>query len=137
ARMRSCPVDIHFARRPGCVRTALLAGLAFHALAARALSAEPPTGPPRFAQREAPPLPMPEGGRRVNVSTADQLAAAVAGAIDGDVIVLADGTYRVGRPMRLDRVKNVMIRGASHDPTKVVLRGRGFDVVSNSDDILR
>ena len=34
-------------------------------------------------------------------------------------------------------VKNVTICGASNDPAKVVLRGRGFDVVSRGDDILR
>src|SRR5690606_33350374 len=51
--------------------------------------------------------------------------------------LLADGTYRVGRPLGLDGVKGVTIRGASADPARVVLRGRGFDVVSRGDDILR
>src|SRR5690606_351264 len=52
-------------------------------------------------------------------------------------ILLADGTYRVGRPLGLDQVKNVTIRSASNDPARVVLRGRGFGVVSRGDDILR
>src|SRR4051812_34745348 len=126
-----------FAQPPSYLRSALLAWLAFHAPAGRVSAAEPQSDLPRVAPREAPLLPMPQGGRRVHVRTADELAAAVGGASDGDVILLADGVYRVGRPLGLDHVKDVSIRGASDDPDKVVLRGRGFDVVNRGDDILR
>jgi hypothetical protein len=57
---------------------------------------------------------MPESGRRVNVSTAGELAAAVDSAQDGDVLLLADGTYRVGRFLNLDKLKTLTIRGASN-----------------------
>jgi hypothetical protein len=99
--------------------------------------AQPPSDLPQVAPREVPLLPLPESGRQVRVSTAEELAAAVEKARDGDVILLADGTYRVGRFLKLDRVKNVTIRGAASDPSNVVLRGRGFDVVGRGDDILR
>jgi hypothetical protein len=103
----------------------------------RALSSEAASDLPRVARRDVPPLESPEGGRQVRVSTAGELSRAVEQARDGDVIILADGTYRVGRSLGLDRVKDVTIRGASGDPAGVVLRGRGFDNVSRGDDILR
>lgn len=92
---------------------------------------------PQVPSRDVPPFELPLEGRRVSVSTADELAAAVANARDGDVILLADGVYRVGRPLVFDQVKNVTLCSASRDPSKVILRGRGFDVVSRGDDILR
>jgi hypothetical protein len=92
---------------------------------------------PQVAPRDVPLLPLPDRGRQVVVSTADELAAAVNHAQEGDVILLADGTYRVGRFLSLDKLKNVSIRGASNDPRKVILQGQGFDVVSRGDDILR
>jgi hypothetical protein len=92
---------------------------------------------PLVPPRRVPLLPLPEGGRTVRVSDAQELAAAVANARDGDLILLSDGTYRAGRFLELDNVKNVSIRGASSDPAKVVLQGRGFEVVNRGDDILR
>jgi len=105
--------------------------------AALACGDEPVVELPRVAPRPIPLLPLPEGGRRVSVKTADELAAAVEQARDGDAILVADGTYRVGRPLKFDRVKNVTLRGASNDPAKVILRGRSFSNVSRGDDILR
>src|SRR5262245_63099775 len=92
---------------------------------------------PPVATRDVPLLPLPESGRRVHVRTAQELAAAVHDAQDGDVILLAAGEYRVGTFLGIDKRKNVSIRGQSNDPAKVILRGRGFDVVSRGDDILR
>ena len=94
-------------------------------------------GLPQVAPRDVPQLPLPQGGRRVPVKDADELAHAVAAARDGDVLLLADGTYRPGRVLLLDKLKNVMLRGASGDPAKVILRGRGFDAGDKFDDILR
>jgi hypothetical protein len=71
------------------------------------------------------------------VSTAQELAVAIATARDGDVILLADGTYRVEHFLALDNVKNVTVRSASSDPAKVILRGRGFERGGRGDDILR
>jgi hypothetical protein len=92
---------------------------------------------PKVPPRNVPSLPLPADGRRVQVATAEELVAAIENAKDGDVILLADGTYLVGKFLALDKVKNVALRGASSDPTKVILRGRGFDNVSRGDDILR
>ncbi len=88
-------------------------------------------------QSEVPPLPLPEEGRKVHVETAEELKKAISEIQDGDTILLADGVYKVGRFLRLDKVKNVQIRSVSGDPTKVTLRGRDFDTVDSSDDILR
>ena len=66
---------------------------------------------PRVPRREIPPLALPEGRRRVVVSTAEELTSAVEHARDGDAILLADGAYRVGRAMKFDRVRNVTLRG--------------------------
>jgi hypothetical protein len=115
----------------------LIACLLAAALAGQTAAALDNADLPRVAPREVPLLPMPQQGRRVEVRTADELARAVATAREGDVILLADGTYRVSRPLYLDKVKNVSIRSAASDPAKVVLRGRGFDEVSRGDDILR
>lgn len=115
----------------------LLASLLFFALASPAQPAEPSADLPSIAPRDVPLVPLPTEGRRVPVSTAEELAFAVANAKNGDVILLADGVYCVGRFLSLDNVKNVTVSSASSDPAKVVLRGRGFDVVSRGDDILR
>ncbi len=115
----------------------LLSSLLWISLVEKAQPAEPSADLPAVAPRHAPPIPLLAEMRRVRVSNAEELAAAVADARDGDVILLADGIYRVGRFLKLDNVKNVILRGASSDPAKVVLRGRGFDVVSRGDDILR
>lgn len=124
-------------RRPSYVGGGLPAWLLLCSLAGGAPPAETYVDLPQVAPRDVPLLPLPEGGRRIHVSTAEELAAAVDNARDGDVILLADGAYRVGRFLNLDNVKNVTIRGASSDPAKVILRGRGFDLVSRGDDILR
>src|SRR5262245_53752456 len=94
-------------------------------------------GLPKVAPRAIPLLPLPGAGRRVEVRTAAALIAAVEGAQDGDVILVATGDYRVGRPVKFDRVKNVTLRGLENDPAKVTLRGQGFANVVRGDDILR
>ena len=83
--------------------------------------------------RAVPPLPGPVG-RVVNVSTADQLRAAVSGAKDGDTIAIADGTYMIVPFLWLKDKKNVTIRGASGDPAKVILRGKGWDQGGDHDN---
>ncbi len=67
-------------------------------------------------------------GRIVNVSTGAELDSAVWNALDGDTIVVADGTYSdSGTPfLRLEGKNNVTIRGGSGDPTAVILQGQGW-----------
>ena len=86
--------------------------------------------------KKAPPLPPPQGNVVV-VNDAARLIAAVEGAADSSTILIADGAYNLGRLMFMRGKKNVSIRGASGDPTKVVLSGKGWDSEDKQDDILR
>jgi hypothetical protein len=52
-----------------------------------------PTPTPNPTPTPPPSTPLPGGGRQVNVSTSEQLTAAIADAKAGDVIKLADGKY--------------------------------------------
>lgn len=90
-----------------------------------------------WSKREVPEMVAPDGARRVEVSTVEELRAAVTNAQDGDAILVADGTYEVDGPLGFYGKKNVLLRGASGDPSKVVLRGRSWDTVDHQDDILR
>jgi hypothetical protein len=73
-----------------------------------------------------PALP-PASGDIVNVSTAAQLDAAITNATDGQTILIADGTYEMISYVPLNiNAPNVTIRGASDDPTKVIIKGNGF-----------
>jgi hypothetical protein len=55
----------------------------------------------------------------------------------GETVTLAEGTYALDRFLSLRGEKGLTIRGASDDPGRVVLRGRGFDRRDEEDDILR
>jgi len=76
-------------------------------------------------------------GRIVNVSTVSELESAISNALDGDTIMIADGTYQLNGLLFLGGKDNITIRGASGDPTAVVLRGQGFASMDSGDDILR
>lgn len=86
---------------------------------------------------EVPTVSIPDGSRTVDVATVEALRSAVSDAQDGDVILVADGTYELGGFLGLYGKRNVMLRGASGDPAKVVLKGRGWEAVDHQDDILR
>ncbi|MCW8133132.1 MAG: hypothetical protein KIS92_22495 [Planctomycetota bacterium] len=75
--------------------------------------------------KKAPPLPPP-AGRVVNVGDVDGFRKAVVNAKDGDTIVLAEGTYRCVPYVWMRDKKNVTIRGATSDPAKVKLTGKGW-----------
>ena len=68
-------------------------------------------------------LPIPNG-RRVNVSTAKQLYAAFdrANAKDGDVIVLAPGTYDMDEDISVSHKGNVVLYGDPQNPQNVKIR---------------
>ncbi len=83
-----------------------------------------------------PPLPPPRG-EVIRVSTADDLLAAVDRLATGGTILLADGQYKLPRPVVLDRKKNVVLRSASGDPSKATLLGKGWEPGDEHDDILR
>jgi hypothetical protein len=70
------------------------------------------------------------------VATADELLAAAERAGPDSTILLAEGEYRLPRVMVLDGTKRITLRGAGGDPSKVVLRGLGWDSKRDRDDIL-
>ena len=86
--------------------------------------------------KEAPPLPMPTGGVAW-VKESGQLKRAIEGAGTNSTIMIADGIYEPGELIYMRKGKNVTIRGASGDPSKCIIRGKGFNVGTTNDDILR
>jgi len=84
---------------------------------------------------QAPPLPTPQG-KVWRASTAEELLQAVERVEPGGTILLADGHYRLPRVIVLQGKKNLTLRSASGDPTKVILSGRGWDSGGQGDDVL-
>ena len=78
----------------------------------------------------------PAQGQVVRVRNAEQLLEAADALEPGGTILVEDGHYRLPRILVLDHKKNVAIRGASGDPEKVTLSGKGWDSGSQNDDIL-
>jgi hypothetical protein len=89
-----------------------------------------------FEERLAPPLPE-TSGKKIFVSDAKELKAAIESAPDNTTVMIANGTYRIGSLIRMSGRKNVTVRGASGDPAKVVLNGIGWNSGDRQDDILR
>lgn len=74
-----------------------------------------------------PALPPP-GGIVVRVGTSEALERAVAEIVSGTTILIEDGDYTLRRTIHLfGGLRDVAIRGASGDPTAVVLRGAGME----------
>jgi len=84
---------------------------------------------------QAPPLPLPQG-EVIRVSTVEELLAAADRTGPGGTILLADGHYRLPRVLVLRGKKDIAIRSAGGDPTRVILTGKGWDSDSRGDDIL-
>ena len=95
-----------------------------------------PMLPSAPGDRRAPPLPKPSGPVR-QVRDLAELVEAVRTVQDGETILITDGSYRVDAPLRLDGRRGVTIRGASGDPARAVLMGRGWEAGDQHDDILR
>ena len=89
--------------------------------------------PPWFPR--ASPLPPPRG-EVIRVATADELLAAVDRLSPGGTILVADGRYKLPRPVVLDLKTNITLRGASGDAANVTLTGRGWESGDEHDDIL-
>ncbi len=109
---------------------------------------EPPSGgaaeapPTPLADRaipswfpKAPPLPPPKA-EVIRVATVDELLAAVDRVGLGGTILLADGHYELPRIIVLEHKQNIALRGASADPTRVILSGKGWNHQAENDDIL-
>ncbi|MBL9135467.1 MAG: right-handed parallel beta-helix repeat-containing protein [Verrucomicrobiales bacterium] len=97
--------------------------------------AEPDSLLPPWWNRRAPAL-TPPAGLTVRVETPAQLLAAAETAAPGTTVLLEDGEYRLPRPLVLSRLERVTLRSASGDPTKVVLRGKGWDSRDPHDDLI-
>jgi hypothetical protein len=84
---------------------------------------------------KAPRLP-PAQGPVIRVGTAEDLLAAVDRVEPGSTIVLADGHYKLPRVLVLAGQKQITIRSASADPTRVTLSGNGWESNAKNGDIL-
>lgn len=84
---------------------------------------------------KAPPFPSPQGSV-IRVSNTQELLSAADRIADDTTIFLADGHYKLSRPMVLTEKKRVALRSASGNPEKVILSGRGWDSDAKNDDIL-
>ncbi|MCX8038376.1 MAG: right-handed parallel beta-helix repeat-containing protein [Candidatus Sumerlaeia bacterium] len=116
-----------------CILAALLTASAFltHAQPTPPADESAPSWFPKAA-----PLP-PATGEVIRAATVSELLAAVERVGPGGTILLADGHYRLRRPLILDGKNNIALRGASGDPAKVSLSGLGWDSENKGDDILR
>src|SRR5688572_19447887 len=98
-----------------------------------ALASAQSTPPAWFAK--PPPLP-PAKGQVIHVTTVTELLDAVDRVDAGGAILLTDGDYKLPRTIVLEGKKNIAIRGASGNPAKVSLSGKGWDSDAKGDDIL-
>jgi hypothetical protein len=64
------------------------------------------------------------------------LFAAIDNLEPGGTILLADGHYKVPRPMVVDQKKRIAMRSASGDPATVILSGLGWESGDKRGDIL-
>jgi hypothetical protein len=88
-----------------------------------------------YPLKEVPPLPPPTNV--INVNSAPELAAAVSRLQQGQTVVLADGEYNISNLYPIQFTKNnTTLRSASGDPTKAVIRGRGFESSTDVDEEL-
>lgn len=83
-----------------------------------------------------PALPPPTG-RVIEVDSPDELVTAVDRIAPGGTILVADGEYRLPRVIVLRGKRNISIRGASGDPARVTLTGRGWEQGDEHDDLIR
>jgi hypothetical protein len=87
-------------------------------------------------EKAAPLLPI-RGGAIQWVKDSASLKRTLEGGLENVTIMIADGTYDISEPIYMQKGKNVLIRGASGDPAKAVLKGKGFLVGNPGDDLLK
>jgi hypothetical protein len=87
-------------------------------------------------EKNAPPLPA-ASYRALRVEDAAGLKQALESDPREVTILVADGVYTLSEPVSMRKGKNVILRGASGDPGKAVLKGRGFYAGKPGDDLLR
>ena len=82
-----------------------------------------------------PPLPSP-AGEVLRVTNVEELMAAIDRLKPGATILLANGEYKLTRPIVLRDQKDIAIRSASGNPASVTLRGKGWQTESPGDDLI-
>ena len=87
-------------------------------------------------EKVAPLLPIKQGSVQKVKDTAS-LKQVLESGIENATVLVADGIYDIAEPIYIQRGRNIVLRGASNDPTKTVLRGRGFFEGKPDDDLLR
>ena len=92
-------------------------------------------GAKSLAPNDARESAAPEG-ETTRVGTVEGLFDAIGRLAPGGTILLADGHYQLSRPLVLDQLTNVVLRGASGTPDNVVLTGQGWERGDERDDIL-
>jgi hypothetical protein len=84
---------------------------------------------------KAPPLSPPQA-EVIHVTDVDELFHAVQDITPKGTILLSKGHYKLPRTIILQDKKNITIRSAAGNPTKVTISGRGWDSEEKGDDIL-
>ena len=84
----------------------------------------------------APPLPLKPGAIQW-VRDSASLKLILESGLENVTVMVADGVYDVPEPINMRKGKNVVIRGASSDPDRAILRGKGFHTGNPGDDMLR
>ena len=87
-------------------------------------------------EKRAPAVAKAEG-ETVLIKSIEDLHRALKGEPRGKTLLIADGIYTVESPVRMEKGGDVVIRGASGDPGKAVLRGTGFFAGKPGDDLLQ
>jgi hypothetical protein len=84
----------------------------------------------------APPLPSRQGAIQW-VKDSGSLKRILESDLENATVMVADGLYDISEPICMRKGRNVVLRGASSDPAKAVLRGKGFLMGNPGDDLLR
>jgi pectate lyase len=72
-------------------------------------------------------------GKIVYVNTVEQIQQAVLTANPEETIIIADGMYSLQKSLLIENKTHLTVRGASDDPSKVVLKGGGWKGGSPTD----
>ena len=89
--------------------------------------------PAWFAKPSSLPSPS---GKVVRVANAEAILAAGEQMTVGSTMMVEPGVYTLPRPLVLRQKQDITIRSVSGDPLSVTLKGRGWDLGDEHDDIV-
>ncbi len=87
-------------------------------------------------EKMIPALPSPDGVVQW-VKDSVELRRTLESAPHDVTILVADGTYLLAEPIYMKNGKNVVIRGASENPAKAIIRGKGFYAGNPEEDLFK